>query len=120
MYHTWSRELDPSTAADTSRILAWEELELKIYEQCDRALARILEAADENTLAVVVSDHGAKPAGPPFRVNDLLADAGLLSYADDAKGEPAAASMLRKLGKRKIDWSAWSSGRPCASPSLPS
>jgi len=105
MYHTWSRELDPHTAADTSRIPVWEELELRIYQQCDRALARILEAADESTLVVAVSDHGAKPAGPPFRVNDLLAEAGLLTYADDAKGGSATVSMLRKLGKRKVDWS---------------
>ncbi|MHB1415900.1 MAG: alkaline phosphatase family protein, partial [Chloroflexota bacterium] len=60
VYHTWAHDLDPNTASDKAAIPAWEDLELKIYQQTDWAFGRILEAADEDTLVVVVSDHGAK------------------------------------------------------------
>jgi hypothetical protein len=95
IYHAWGRELDPLTAEDQGQIAAWTELEYEIYRQSDWAVGRLLEAADEHTLVVVVSDHGAKAAGARFKVNDLLAKAGLLAYADAGPaGSPARETTL--------------------------
>jgi len=68
-------------------------------------VGRILEAADENTLVVVVSDHGAKAAGARFKVNDLLVKAGLLTYADagPAQGEEKESTLGAKP-QRTVDW----------------
>nr|MDA8216630.1 alkaline phosphatase family protein [Dehalococcoidales bacterium] len=82
IYHTWGLELDPATAEDKAAVAVWEELELRIYQQADRTVGSILEAADEDTLVVVVSDHGAKTRGPEVDVNEILHDAGLLVFTD--------------------------------------
>jgi len=105
IYHTWGQELDPRTAEDKSQIEPWTELELEIYRQSDWAVGRLLEAADENTLVVVVSDHGAKVAGARFKVNDLLVKAGLLTYADagPAQAEEKETTLGARL-QRQVDW----------------
>ncbi|MFH0983212.1 MAG: alkaline phosphatase family protein [Planctomycetota bacterium] len=52
----------------------------EVYAHCDRELARLLEAFPEaNTM--LMSDHGAGPtSGPRVRLNNLLAEAGLLTW----------------------------------------
>ncbi|MHB1416037.1 MAG: alkaline phosphatase family protein [Chloroflexota bacterium] len=106
IYHTWGQELDPNTAPNKDEIPEWTELELEVYRQSDESLGQLLEAAGDNTLVVVVSDHGAKAAGARFKVNDLLAEAGLLGYADEgpvSKGEKESTLGVRP--QRKVDWS---------------
>ncbi|MHB1133785.1 MAG: alkaline phosphatase family protein [Chloroflexota bacterium] len=107
IYHAWGRELDPNTAEDKSMIPAWTALELEIYRQSDWALGRLLEAADmEKTLVVVVSDHGAKAAGKRFKVNELLAKAGLLAYADEGPVQTGEKeTTLGARPQRSVDWS---------------
>ena len=106
IYHAWGRGLDPNTAEDQSQIGPWTDLELEIYRQSDWALGRLMEAADmEKTLVVVVSDHGAKAAGKRFKVNAILAKAGLLAYADEGPVEESGKeTTLGARPQRHIDW----------------
>ncbi|MCL4466521.1 MAG: alkaline phosphatase family protein [Chloroflexi bacterium] len=99
LYHACSREIDPEFAEDKGQVPLWVNMEQQIYQQVDKVIGAMLEAADSNTLVVVVSDHGAKPHGKMFSVNGLLEAAGLLAYkkapqVDD--GRPA---------RRQVDWS---------------
>jgi predicted AlkP superfamily phosphohydrolase/phosphomutase len=78
----------------------YEAAEIAVYQQLDRAVGHILAAVDAPALTVLVSDHGATPAGPAVPLRRILADAGLLS-AEDRGG--------RDLGE--IEW-----GRTLAAP----
>ncbi|MCX5997895.1 MAG: alkaline phosphatase family protein [Chloroflexi bacterium] len=66
VYHSILTEMDENTC--TSKELnknAWE-MHLKVLQSQDRMLGRIVEAAGEDTLFVVVSDHGAVADGSVF------------------------------------------------------
>ena len=52
----------------------------RVYVHCDRELGRLLEAYPEADV-MLMSDHGAGPtSGPRLRINNVLADAGLLTW----------------------------------------
>ena len=66
----------------------------------------MLEQADDETLVLVVSDHGAKRLDGGIRVNEWLRREGLLSL----EREPSGVTSTRETG---IDWSktvAWGEG----------
>ncbi|MCL4370050.1 MAG: alkaline phosphatase family protein [Chloroflexi bacterium] len=90
MYHTFSVDIDPLTAKHPERIADTVAMEMALYESVDRCVASIVEAADDKTVVVIVSDHGAKAAMNEFHVNDALAAAGLVAY---------------KPGTHEVDWS---------------
>ncbi|MHB1416905.1 MAG: alkaline phosphatase family protein, partial [Chloroflexota bacterium] len=94
MYHTISVDLDPATTRSPRLAAELEATELALYQGVDRCLGSILEAADDETLVVVTSDHGAKAKTADFHVEDVLEQIGLLTYLPTAEGQP-----------RKIDWS---------------
>ncbi len=62
----------------------FEEAELRVYRQVDAALGRLLGAAGDDALVVLVSDHGVMPPGQPVPLAGILRDAGL--YVTDADG----------------------------------
>ena len=69
--HTASQE----EKADKLRLLE------RAYESVDRMVGGLVDAVGEDTLVCVVSDHGATAnEAPEVFVNEILADAGLLSY----------------------------------------
>ncbi len=66
VYHSILTEMDENTC--TSKDLnkrAWE-MHLKVLQSQDKMLGRIMEAAGEDTLFVLVSDHGAVADGAVF------------------------------------------------------
>ena len=66
VYHSILTEMDENTCASKeSHSKAWD-FHLKMLQSQDRLLARIVEAAGEDTLFVLVSDHGAVADGPTF------------------------------------------------------
>jgi predicted AlkP superfamily phosphohydrolase/phosphomutase len=76
------------------------------YEHVDRLLGRLLAHADDETLVLVVSDHGAKRLDGGIRVNEWLRREGLLA----TRAEPDGVRSPRDVG---IDWSrttAWGEG----------
>lgn len=54
----------------------------RCYESLDRMVAKILENADDDTMVVLISDHGAVAKGQEIRVAQILENAGLLKRAD--------------------------------------
>ncbi|RLE81304.1 MAG: hypothetical protein DRJ51_04130 [Thermoprotei archaeon] len=91
-YHLMLNKLDHDPDPDLRRKLA--ELEKRMYISLDKMVGRILEAAGEDTVVAIASDHGACPTEPDFkwfRINEILEQAGLLKFKDEEK--------------RIIDWS---------------
>jgi predicted AlkP superfamily phosphohydrolase/phosphomutase len=72
----------------------------------DGLVGGLLEHADDETLVLVVSDHGAKRLDGGIRVNEWLRREGLLALS----GEPNGVASPREVG---IDWPktvAWGEG----------
>src|SRR6185312_4432405 len=79
---------------------------LAYLRHLDTLIARLLRHADEETVVLVVSDHGAKRMEGGIRVNEWLRREGLLATAR----EPDGVSALRDVG---VDWNrttAWGEG----------
>lgn len=93
LYHAFSAELDPLTAKEPQRIPEFEQMELDLYKSVDRCLGEMLTLADDKTLVVVTSDHGAVAASAEFHAETVLEQAGLLKYLPASEGQ-----------RRKVDW----------------
>lgn len=84
---------DPDLAAHYGDRIA------SLYRRCDRLIGRVLEKVDENTLLIVLSDHGFNSFRRAFDTNTWLWQQGLLTLKNGKKpGEDAGA------GSEKIDW----------------
>jgi len=66
IYHSILTEMDENTCSSKDACKQAWDFHLKILQSQDRMLARIVEAAGEDTLFVLVSDHGAVADGPTF------------------------------------------------------
>ncbi len=88
-YHLCSAKLDESVTPDPDERRRYEAAEIAVYQQLDHAVGHILAAVDAPALTVLVSDHGATPAGSPVPLQRILADAGLLT-AEDRGGRDLA------------------------------
>jgi predicted AlkP superfamily phosphohydrolase/phosphomutase len=71
------------------------------YMHCDEQLGLLLDECDEDTIVVVMSDHGFGPmTNVRLRMNQILRDAGLLTFDEAAapgKMKQAVAGWLDKL-----------------------
>jgi predicted AlkP superfamily phosphohydrolase/phosphomutase len=78
------------------------------YRYLDRELGEILGMLDDDTVVIVVSDHGAKAMQGGFAVNEWLRQEGLLVLRD----EPLYEGLV-PFEKLEIDWertTAWGAG----------
>jgi predicted AlkP superfamily phosphohydrolase/phosphomutase len=78
------------------------------YRALDRELGEILGMLDDDTLVMVVSDHGAKAMEGGFAVNQWLRREGLLVLRDEPRYEG-----IVPFEKVEVDWektTAWGSG----------
>ena len=86
IYHAMMSELDPQTCSSQKQYEhAWNCHRL-LYKYADRYLGRLLQLFDDDTLIVLISDHGATPDGPPVNVMEALQNANLtemLPYPPD-------------------------------------
>ena len=85
---------------------AFESAIRDYYRHVDGLIGRLLEHADDETLVLVVSDHGAKRLDGGIRVNEWLRREGLLAL----QAEPNGVCLPHEVG---IDWSrttAWGDG----------
>jgi len=97
-YHLCSTKLDENVTPDPDERRRYKRAEIAIYKQLDDAVGRLLEAVDGPALAVLVSDHGATPAGVPVPLWRILADAGLLTKAGaEIAGNGAGIDWSRTL-----------------------
>ncbi len=86
-WHSISWLMDPATAKSEAEWKKYQEVELAVYQVCDRLAADLFACADEDeTVFAIISDHGAKATNGPFPdVNRILQDAGLLARDKDGK-----------------------------------
>ena len=78
------------------------------YRYLDRELGEILGMLDDDTVVLVVSDHGAKAMDGGFAVNEWLRREGLLVLKEEPQYEG-----LVPFEKVEVDWertTAWGSG----------
>jgi len=86
------------------------------YKLIDAQVARMLDKIDDNTMVLVVSDHGGKRMEGGICVNEWLWRNGYLHLLDDPpqdKFDENGKRMLTPFAKVEIDWSktiAWGEG----------
>jgi predicted AlkP superfamily phosphohydrolase/phosphomutase len=85
-YHLYGRWMEPGFNADDPE--TYQEIETQAYQSLDRALGRTLQLADDDTLIILVGDHGCKPTTGDFHPAKLLVEAGLTVFKDAEPGEP--------------------------------
>ncbi|HXZ42008.1 MAG TPA: alkaline phosphatase family protein [Terriglobales bacterium] len=71
-----------------------------LYRRCDRLVGRVLDKVDENTLLVVLSDHGFNSFRRAFDTNTWLWQQGLLALKDGKKPHEE-----RGIAFQSVDWS---------------
>jgi predicted AlkP superfamily phosphohydrolase/phosphomutase len=78
----------------------------RVYQQVDQAVGCITEVLDDDTVVLVVSDHGSAPLKHYIVLNRFLADLGLLAF------RPEIASHYVGLAARRISrhWRSRASG----------
>jgi len=87
---------------DPSSPLEYREAIPAAYRQLDGVVARTLEAAGDETLVVVLSDHGFQGVAKTFYVNAWLAERGYLALTGSA-GEPSRwANRAARLARRAL------------------
>lgn len=102
MYHTFSSSLDPLTNPNGGDRGMHVRAETRLYQSLDGMIGRILEHADEDTLVVITSDHGAKAKHRRFMVRDLLVEKGLTVPLES---EGTGAAGIHGEAPMAIDWS---------------
>lgn len=85
-YHLYGRLMEPAFNDEDPEY--YQSIERQAYQSLDRALARTLELAGEDTLVVLVGDHGCKPTTGRFSPAKLLVEAGLTVFKDAQPDEP--------------------------------
>ena len=93
-HHAFSNKMDPLTAASEEEWRTYQNVELGFYLSIDRMVGKIVHAAGDDALVIMVSDHGAKATTNPFNPGKVLADAGLTVYKEGTGPGP-----------RQVDWS---------------
>jgi predicted AlkP superfamily phosphohydrolase/phosphomutase len=97
--HFFIGQADEFCGADTATFQRCRDGLARTYGSIDRWIGRLLELADEDTVVAIASDHGGTSTRYSIvNVNDVLAQAGLLVYAD----APQPTSLYQIGG---IDWS---------------
>lgn len=84
----------------------YESVIADYYLHLDDELGKILELLDDDTLVLVVSDHGARALDGGFCVNEWLIQEKLLTLASHPK-------QVTPFGKLDVDWTrtkVWSEG----------
>ncbi|MCI0413629.1 alkaline phosphatase family protein [bacterium] len=69
------------------------------YVSCDQVIGRAMESIDDNTLFIVLSDHGMNSFQRGFHVNTWLLQQGLLTLQNGKRPEDAADGFFRN-----VDW----------------
>ena len=104
-HHAFWRHIDPEHPRHEAGN-RWEHLGRKYYQLLDNHIGRLRSLADEDTMLLVVSDHGARAMHGGFCINEWLARQGYLVLREP----PAAPSPL---DHELVDWkrtTAWAEG----------
>jgi predicted AlkP superfamily phosphohydrolase/phosphomutase len=90
-YHGIMTQMDENTCSSREMYEKAWDMHLKVYQSQDKMLGRIIEAAGEDTLFILVSDHGAVPDGVMFNPYKALIEKSLTVMDEQAEAQAAAA-----------------------------
>jgi predicted AlkP superfamily phosphohydrolase/phosphomutase len=105
VHHGFWKHLDPQHVQHEPDS-PWRDVIPDYYLHLDEEIGRILELLTEDTVLLVVSDHGARPLDGGFCVNEWLVREGLLVL----RSQP---TEVTPFGRLDVDWSrtrVWSEG----------
>lgn len=99
--HAFCQFIHPKSGAyKSAKAEKWRERIWESYNKLDTAIGRLLDAADEGTDILFVSDHGFSVEQGGFFTNDFLARAGLLNFKNGKGPGAGTAGMMRGLIRR--------------------
>jgi predicted AlkP superfamily phosphohydrolase/phosphomutase len=97
--HMLWRSLEPDHPANQGRGAAPAGAIAECYRRGDAVVGRAQEFVDDETLFIVLSDHGFGSFRRGFHLNRWLYDRGLLALRDGVRPGPEAGDLLRG-----VDW----------------
>jgi len=100
--HVFWKYMDPTHPLhnpDASRTL--KDAIPKAYKIVDDSLRKIMKMFDEDTLLIVMSDHGAGPVYKELLINNYLKDLGLVRLSKEGLVEITINSLLRTFDPEK-------------------
>lgn len=124
VYHYLMTELDPATCSSKeANEHAWE-FHRRLYRSTDAMLGKLLEEVGDDTLVILVSDHGSKADGTTFNPTEALIDAGLMVVDENAEPSEAMKTALKTSRRNRPQrparlWPNRSLKNPRRSPSAP-
>jgi len=104
----WMGYIDPKSAryndvSPEEREKLWTEV-MDMYTQLDDIVGEALKNADDNTLIILSSDHGAVPLDKSVKLNNLFAQKGWVNYTfNEQTGEPIIDWQNTKVFYMKMD-----------------
>ncbi len=99
-HHLLCNKIDPMMTSDPNEVAYYQGIELLFYQSLDRMIESITAFADEETLVVIVSDHGTKATMRRFLPAKVLADAGLTVFKEALPGGPDEVSSREDVMDR--------------------
>lgn len=102
-HHDWWKYIDPAHPAyDAQEAAKYGDYILRVYETADDCIGELLDAVDDETTTIVLSDHGgmAHPAYY-FNTNAWLRDLGLLCPSANTSGQRRPWQALMSTVKRQ-------------------
>lgn len=103
--HDFWADMDPTHPRhNTATPAEFREFIYKTYEQLDASVGRIIEMLPPDVRVFVVSDHGFCSEIYEVRVNELLAEAGLLTFKSPAlrRSRAQIKSIKEKISRRVL------------------
>jgi predicted AlkP superfamily phosphohydrolase/phosphomutase len=98
--HMFWRLMDPAHPGHDPKLAAeFGDTIRKTYQQADAILARALDKIDQDTIVLVMSDHGFNPYYRSFNLNTWLKQAGYHRFGNEFKQEDL------EIGFAGTDWS---------------
>ncbi len=98
--HMFWRFREPDHPANrTAPVAGWEGVIEDHYRRCDAAVGRAMDYVDDETLIIVLSDHGFTSFQRAVNLNTWLYHNGLLALESGAKPGDDAGDMLEQ-----VDW----------------
>jgi len=99
VYHYMMTEMDPNTCSSKeAHDHAWE-FHRRLYKDTDVMLGKLLDAIGDDTLAIIVSDHGSKADGTPFAPTLPLIQAGLLEVDNNYEPNESIKLTMKNYSK---------------------
>jgi predicted AlkP superfamily phosphohydrolase/phosphomutase len=93
--HLWYGYLDPNLPAFNTELAARLRLYLeRVYQTCDDFLGLFMAKRPDDTIIVLVSDHGAEGVSKRLAINKLLQEAGLLNADERGRVDLAQTKLF--------------------------